>query len=881
MRPIYLSLILILISSSLFSQKLIPYLKNGKYGFSDLNGNLAIECQFDEVQDFGTKGFAFVKTDQYWGVIDSVGNYIPLLLSGKYPPYYQITKIEDADPNLGINYNNPFQVYIPNEGKWGILNLKTKYFSGLCYYPPGAFQNPETRKLPFRPSDPPSLIYFKNGIYIVQKGMAQFNVINSNGVELFEEDFEAIEDISSNRIAVYKNGLGALANKSGQIITPFSFLNIDKSINDHIIVSNHGLKKSKLFFSENRNYDIEKAGIVDSNGQVIIDTVFRSFFPIDGIGYIVIKQNKYGVLSLSGDTLIHFLYDWLNKNNELNFRVTIGDCSGIIDLDGNILIPLEYDIISNCYLENYYSYKDGELHGIINKNNKIIFQTDLGAVNQFQDDSTKYVYSKNGKVGLLYKNGEIFLPAQFNKISQIDSHYYLIDVNHNKGLMNINTREIVVEPKYDRIQRVENNISDYYIMKTGTTYMYYDQKFRPLFEQPIGDLITSKSPIQVFRDPSTGLRGLTNFFGRILRAPVYDGITIIDIEKDSSMRALIFCEDYIEVADETGQCIFPEGFGITSSPTKWNPYMTEARDLFCVTSGNKLGVINHNGQWVIPPNYHALNTFSKNIISLKDSLGLHLFNGKGERLTDSIYHNVSRFCSFNKLKVGLKIPGSAYKKSNFDGCCDDPTDTIGYYYKYGFIDCNNFELVIDMEYESLTDFSYNTGLAIGRKGIIDSAVVSYIIDTTGRVIQQSQYEIVYWASDKFILIGKETFGLIDLSNNIILRQEWDRIQHAEGKYFFYCQKGDNLYLINIKSGKRFGPFKEKIKTTNWWNGTYFLTINDQIIWVDELGEIIQECDFNEYNIKKMKGITDRFIEINSLEGKYMVNLDNRVFYKGD
>lgn len=50
--------------------------RNGKWGFKDKNGNIVIECIYDEVTEFNQYGYAGIKKDDKWGVIDTNSNII-------------------------------------------------------------------------------------------------------------------------------------------------------------------------------------------------------------------------------------------------------------------------------------------------------------------------------------------------------------------------------------------------------------------------------------------------------------------------------------------------------------------------------------------------------------------------------------------------------------------------------------------------------------------------------------------------------------------------------------------------------------------------------------------------------------------------------------
>lgn len=59
-----------------YNNKLFSVENNGKWGFKDKNGNIVIECVYDEVTEFNQYGFAGINKDGKWGVIDANKNII-------------------------------------------------------------------------------------------------------------------------------------------------------------------------------------------------------------------------------------------------------------------------------------------------------------------------------------------------------------------------------------------------------------------------------------------------------------------------------------------------------------------------------------------------------------------------------------------------------------------------------------------------------------------------------------------------------------------------------------------------------------------------------------------------------------------------------------
>lgn len=77
-----------LTNSQVFTNnKLIVKQENRGYGFADKNDNTKVECIYDNATEFNKYGFAGVKENDKWGVIDENGNVI-------LEPYYYLNQTE-------------------------------------------------------------------------------------------------------------------------------------------------------------------------------------------------------------------------------------------------------------------------------------------------------------------------------------------------------------------------------------------------------------------------------------------------------------------------------------------------------------------------------------------------------------------------------------------------------------------------------------------------------------------------------------------------------------------------------------------------------------------------------------------------------------------
>ena len=405
-----------------FTQNLLPYSENGKYGFSDVNGNIIIKCEYEDVEPFKSKEFARAKKNNTWGVLDTLGRFVPNVYSGDKHLIVRKVIFLTENSTKYRHSDHLFQVTVHHEKKWGILSFNNRTFSGFKYLPAGYFEKNKRNNIPSYLRN----ISFNHGLSVVQKGEIEVNIIDSTGTEVLKENHEGIRILTSDRLVLYKNELAALAKANGELLTPFEYFNIYGYGKGRFVVSKHNRKTSEKWnFNTSNPAGIERrTGVLDYNGNIIIDTIYSSFLKIDSLGYKVSKRGLYGILDFNGNELLPIKYNWLFKTDNNEFNATLETCKGVINSKGDTLVPFLYDRLVYNKTQKIFSFFDGSNYGLINNDKEIIFTIQKGWIRHLAYDSTKYTFSANQKTGLLNKNGTILIPAIYNNITNFDDDYY-------------------------------------------------------------------------------------------------------------------------------------------------------------------------------------------------------------------------------------------------------------------------------------------------------------------------------------------------------------------------------------------------------------------------------------------------------------------------
>lgn len=110
-------------------------------------------------------------------------------------------------------------------------------------------------------------------------------------------------------------------------------------------------------------YNRSLYGLIASNGKIIFESSFNSLVPAIGNKELYTAQNEkfqYGVLCVDGSVVVPFgKYNWIDGYDNGLARVKIGTATngqkengnkwGLIDENGNEVLPIEYDAIWTFY----------------------------------------------------------------------------------------------------------------------------------------------------------------------------------------------------------------------------------------------------------------------------------------------------------------------------------------------------------------------------------------------------------------------------------------------------------------------------------------------------------------------------------------------------
>ncbi len=345
-------------------------------------------------------------------------------------------------------------------------------------------------------------------------GTYKTKALNEKNEEILTgyDKIEAIDNLDSkqniwyedNVLRVSKNGKYGLIDFEGKEILACEYDEITalKGVKSNILI-----KKA------------ENVGLVNEKGQIIVPVQYKNILTLkEGYKneYIVVNENnKYGLISTSGNVLIEPKYEmikYLNSSNLFGIKEN-GVWKLINTQDTNIIIDGGYDDIIEAKTDSIIIIKDGK-YGVINMNKEEIIAP------QYED--LKYVFSiyyiakKDGKYGIINLENQEVIPFEYTSMVYVE----------NAGFIQADKTETeTVIFDSNLAQKITGIISEintdkgYIKAYTNNEYKYYNFKFE---EKNVSDLLTSNN---LFLSKKDGKYGYVDKTGKIIVDYIYEDAT--------------------------------------------------------------------------------------------------------------------------------------------------------------------------------------------------------------------------------------------------------------------------------------------------------------------------------------------------------------------
>lgn len=284
-----------------------------KCGYVSDKGVIAIEPQFEEAGWFSSNGFANVKKDGKWGIINTHGKFVVA------PDYDKIIS----------NTDNYELISVRQDGKSKLINLKGETIADL---------ESEPRDLKEMIESGLPLLVRENAFPIpIKKDENKFDFIDIKGKTVFSGEFDYVWLFYNGIAKIMKKDKWGLIDSTGKVIAEPRYDKFESIIGCDFYISKLG----------------DKYGVVDIKGNVVAEPKFLKVFDhVEEDNFIkVFDKDGCGLIDAEGKMIIEpKFYNIKVKGNRIFVVAYVdGFKVGMYNLQGECIVAPKYDGVYNNY----------------------------------------------------------------------------------------------------------------------------------------------------------------------------------------------------------------------------------------------------------------------------------------------------------------------------------------------------------------------------------------------------------------------------------------------------------------------------------------------------------------------------------------------------
>lgn len=433
-----------------------------------------------------------------------------------------------------------------------------------------------------------SLMYEKS--ILTYKENEKFGLINLEGKKLTKAIYDKIEGLpyKEGELLIQKEGkYGVINLKGNQLIKPqYDQINVDGYSNDENGYKNAG------YIVGNKTEEGYRYGYIDIDGKMLLETEYNEIQRItevkeNDIYLIAAKNGQYGLFKnkeqVIGNEYQSITYNLADETLILQKTKKFG----VANLDGKIIIPVEYKQIDNTGIYIYATNEDGTEKVYTKDGTEVQADSNIAILETSNENYKIKIDNTNGTVySIIDKNDNTITKQNYSYIEYLSDDNFIVSLDGKLGVINSNN-EIKIDIKYDSIEKLQNTDFVTTTLAKDKTTQIYDKNINKLCDLPNANIVVEKEYIKIYNDEVTKYFSLSG--KEISSKEALKGNKIFATSNNGKWGFV----------DSNGNIILDYQY---EKATDVNEYGFAGIKL-----GGKWGVVNSEGKVVIEPQY-IINT---------------------------------------------------------------------------------------------------------------------------------------------------------------------------------------------------------------------------------------------------------------------------------
>lgn len=380
------------------SIELIPFRRNGKWGFVDTEGNERIKAEYDWVDAFVT-GQAQVGIGDRVGTINRSGRVVVAVEYDEVGEFAEGTAVVERAGRFGaVDRSGELVVpmvytdlgdlseglaYAEDHGKFGYVNARGEMVISPVYGTAANFHR-------------------DRAVVGVEE---KYGVIGRSGQVVVPLEYDWIEGFAHGPSRVRKNGRTGLMSVHGETLLPVKY--------DHIGAFHDGLALI---------VEGGKCGYADTTGRLVIGMDYEAGPDVATWGDFahgraeVQSGGKRGIIGKRNERIVPFQYVDVGGTKGPLFPVKKKNKWGLVDQHGTMLIDAKYDLVWD-FNDGLARIQVGGLFGAVDSTGKEVIAPTLGTL---ADARFGIMVGGGDHVGAFDRTGKAVIPAEHDEVLLIN-----------------------------------------------------------------------------------------------------------------------------------------------------------------------------------------------------------------------------------------------------------------------------------------------------------------------------------------------------------------------------------------------------------------------------------------------------------------------------
>lgn len=349
-----------------------------------------------------------------------------------------------------------------------------------------------------------SLMYEKS--ILTYKENEKFGLINLEGKKLTKAIYEKIEGLpyKEGELLVQKEGKYGVINLKGkELIKPqYDQVNVDGYSNDE-----NGYKNSGYIVG-NKTEEGYRYGYIDINGKMLLELEYNEIQRItdvkeNDIYLIAAKNGQYGLFKNKEQVIVNEYQSITYNQTDETLILQKTKKFGVANLDGKIIIPVEYKQIDSIGMYIYATNEDGKENVYTKEGTEIQADSNIAILETSNENYKIKIDNTNGTAySIIDKNDNTITKQNYSYIEYLSDDNFIVSLDGKLGVINSNN-EIKIDIKYDSIEKLQNTDLVTTTLAKDKTTQIYDKNINKLCDLPNANIVVEKEYIKIYNDEVT------------------------------------------------------------------------------------------------------------------------------------------------------------------------------------------------------------------------------------------------------------------------------------------------------------------------------------------------------------------------------------------